>query len=143
MPRTVAEKMGLRRGMRTFFLHAPSSAIDAINIPALDVSEVLRGEFDYIHLFATSQAVMDKEFPRLRRHLKGTGVLWVSWPKARQLGTDLGLPDVIRIGYGHGLVESTTLSVNSVWSGMKFTHPIPGKRYENSYGELPESTDQR
>ncbi|GAB3529414.1 hypothetical protein GCM10027402_32720 [Arthrobacter monumenti] len=43
---------------------------------------------------------------------------------------------IIRIGYEHGLVESTALSVDSTWSAIKFTHPKPGKTYQNSYGTL-------
>jgi len=136
----VAQKMGLKEGMRAFFLNAPVSALEAIHLPELEPKQALRGEFDYIHQFTTSQAEMDSEFPKLVRHLKKTGMLWVSWPKAKQLGTDLTLPQVIRIGYNHGLVESTTLSVDSTWSGIKFTHPKPGKKYQNSYGQLPDST---
>ena len=82
---------------------------------------------------------MELDFPALMRHLKPTGMLWVSWPKAKQLGTDLNLPNVIRIGYSHGLVESTCLSVDATWSGIKFTHPKPGKVYQNSHGQLPAS----
>ena len=51
--------------------------------------------------------------------------------------TDLVLPEVIRIGYRHGLVESKTLSVDATWSAIKFTHPVAGKVYKNSYGQLP------
>ena len=140
MSRTVAKKMGLKDGMRAYFLNAPVSALEAIRFPDLKSSQTLRGEFDYIHLFTTSQNEMDIAFPKLVSHLKKTGMLWVSWPKAKQLGTDLSLPHVIRIGYTHGLVESTTLSVDTTWSGMKFTHPKPGKTYRNSYGQLPAST---
>ncbi len=34
-------------------------------------------------------------------------MLWLSWPKARKSGSDLGLSKVIEIGYKNGLVEST------------------------------------
>lgn len=136
MSRTVAQKMGLKEGMRAYFLNAPASALDIIHLPELKISQSLRGEFDYLHLFTTSQADMDNAFPKLASHLKQSGMLWISWPKAKQLNTDLSLPHVIRIGYKHGLVESTTLSVNTIWSAMKFTHPKPGKSYRNSYGKL-------
>jgi hypothetical protein len=53
------------------------------------------------------QAGLEAAFPALRDHLKRTGMLWVSWPKGGQSGTDLSLPQVIRIGYSHGIVEST------------------------------------
>ena len=132
--------MGIREGMRSFFLNAPASAIQAMQIPDLNTSATLLGEFDYAHIFTTSQAEMDAAFPRVQNHLKQTGMLWVSWPKAKQLGIDLSLPVVIRIGYSHGLVESIALSVDNLWSGLKFTHPKPGKTYRNSYGQLPVST---
>lgn len=137
MSKPVSQKMGLKDGMRAFFRDAPVSALGAMKLPELNASRTLRGEFDYLHLFTTSQAQMDKDFPKLLRHLKKTGMLWVSWPKAKQLGTDLSLPQVIKIGYGHGLVESIALSVDTTWSGLKFTHPKPGKTYHNSYGQLP------
>lgn len=140
MPKTVAQKMGLKEGMRSYFLNAPASVLEAIHLPELKTSQTLRGQFDYLHFFATLQAEMDGSFPKLALHLKWTGMLWVSWPKAKQLGTDLSLPHVIRIGYDHGLVESTTLSLDATWSGIKFTHPKPGKTYRNSYGRLPAST---
>ncbi len=122
--------------MRAFFLSAPKSALEAINLSSLDVASVLQGEFDYLHFFTKTQTEMDDLFPKLKRHLKPTGMLWLSWPKGKKLGSDLALPAVIRIGYSHGLVESTCLSVNVTWSGLKFTHPKKDKIYHNSHGQL-------
>lgn len=138
--RTVAQKIGIMEGSRAFVHNAPGDARADLSLPPLDVSPELSGEFDYLHLFVTSGAELDDAFPRFRDHLRRTGMLWVSWPKGGKLGTDLSLPEVIRIGYRHGLVESTCLRVNETWSALKFTWPKPGKIYNNSYGrlELPE-----
>ena len=137
MMRDVSKKMGVKEGMRTFFVDAPKSALEAINLPSLNMGSELRGEFDYLHFFTITQAEMDDVFPKLKRHLKPTGMLWVSWPKSKKLDTDLALPKVISIGYSHGLVESTCLSVDATWSGLKFTHPKKGRTYHNSFGQLP------
>jgi hypothetical protein len=137
MPGAVARKMGIREGARAIFVNAPEAAQAAIDPPDLDVASELTGEFDYIHLFAWTRAELDDTFPKLKAHLKPTGMLWVSWPKGKKLGTDLALPKVIEIGYSHGLVESKTLSVDATWSALKFTHPRKGKVYSNSYGRLP------
>ncbi len=110
MPRSVSQKMGIKEGTRAFFMNAPESALKAMMPPNLDVSATLEGDFGYIHLFGVTQAEMDD------------------------------MSHVIRIGYSHGLVESTTLSVDSTWSAMKFTHPKRGKVYHNSYGQLPSPT---
>jgi hypothetical protein len=135
--RDVSQKMGLKEGMRAFFVNAPKSALRAIHLPKLDISAELRGKFDYLHCFTLTQTELDQVFPKLKRHLKATGMLWISWPKNKQLNSDLTLPKVIKIGYNHGLVESTTLSVDTTWSGIKFTHPKKGKTYHNSFGQLP------
>ncbi len=137
MTRDVSQKMGVKEGMRTFFVDAPKSALEAINLPSLTMGSELQGEFDYLHFFTITQAEMDELFPKLKRHLKPTGMLWVSWPKNKKLDTDLALPKVISIGYSHGLVESTCLSVDATWSGLKFTHPKKGRAYHNSFGQLP------
>jgi hypothetical protein len=136
MAKTVSDKMGLKPKMRAIFLNAPGDAIKAIDPPTLELETELNGSFDYIHFFAHSQAEFHETFPALKSHLKPTGFLWVSWPKARREGTDLTLTIVIKLGYDYGLVESTCLSVNNIWSALKFTHPKQGKIYNNSYGKL-------
>ena len=129
--------MGIKAGTRSLIVNAPASAVDAIHLPDVDLAPSQRGMFGYIHLFVTTQAEMERRFPKLARHLRRGGMFWVSWPKARAMGTDLSLPEVIRIGYDHGLVESTTLRIDDAWAAIKFTHPKPGKTYRNSYGKLP------
>lgn len=129
--------MGIRPGTRSLLVDAPEETVEAMRLPALDLATSARGEFGYIHLFVTRQADMDERFPKLKAHLAPGGMLWVSWPKARKLGSDLNIKEVIRIGYNYGLVESTALSVDDTWSALKFTHPKPGKVYRNSYGKLP------
>jgi len=129
--------MGIKHGSRAHLVGTPPPAFVAMQLPALVESPDLDGEFDYLHLFTTSQASLEEAFPTLKRHVKATGMLWVSWPKAGKLGTDLSLPIVVKIGYSNGLVESTCLSVDDTWSALKFTHPKKGKNYHNSHGALP------
>lgn len=136
MTKSVAEKMGIKKGTRAIFVGAPSDALKSIDAPVLEVSQALRGDFDYIHFFAKSQADLSKKFPTFRSHLKPTGMLWISWPKAGKQGTDLSLTKIIKIGYDCGLVESKTLSIDATWSAIKFTYPKTGKIYNNSYGKL-------
>jgi len=134
--KTVSQKMGIRENSRVLFINAPINAIDEMKLPKVDIARKLIGEFDYIHLFTASQTEFNEYFPKLKSCLKSSGMLWVSWPKGRKLGTDLNIKIVIKLGYDFGLVESTCLSINSVWSGLKFTHPKKGKVYNNSYGQL-------
>jgi hypothetical protein len=132
----ISKKLGIKEGTRAIFVNAPPEAVKAVNPPHLDLATRLNGAFDYIHFFAKSQEELNNKFPKLKTHLKPTGVLWVSWPKNGKLGTDLSLPIVIDLGYRHGLVESKTIGIDETWSAIKFTHPKKGKVYNNSYGKL-------
>ncbi|MCT7374555.1 hypothetical protein [Chelativorans salis] len=137
MTRSVANKMGIRAGTRSLLVDAPQEAVDAMQLPQIDLKKSRHGTFGYIHMFVTKQADMERRFLELARHLDKGGMLWVSWPKGRAMGADLTLRDVIRIGYENGLVESTTVGIDDTWSAIRFTHPKPGKDYRNSYGKLP------
>lgn len=132
----VSEKMGIKENTRGIFINAPESAINAIDPPELELASRLNGEFDYIHFFAKSLAALQKKFPSLKNHLKPTGMLWISWPKGGQMGTDLNIKSVIKTGYDSGFVESKSVSIDDTWSALKFTHPRKGKIYNNSYGKL-------
>ena len=131
-----SKKMGIKEGARAFLVNAPAEAVEVIDTSQLELATKLTGKFDYIHLFTKSQEDFNELFPRLKTHLKPTGMLWVSWPKNRKLRTDLTLTKVIELGYNHGLVESKTISIDATWSAIKFTYPKKGKVYKNSYGKL-------
>ena len=135
--------MGIKENSKTYFVNAPNDAIESLSLPDVQLVNGLTGEFDYIHLFVKHQSEQEDFFPKLKEHLKLDGMLWVSWPKGGQLDSDLSLPKVIKIGYEFGLVESTCLSVNSVWSALKFTHPKKGKIYNNSHAKLKSRTTNR
>jgi hypothetical protein len=134
--------MGVKEKSRAIFVNAQKEALENINLPTLDIQEKLKEELDYIHLFVKTQTEFITYFPKLKQHLKLNGMLWVSWPKGWKLGTDLNIKSIIKLGYDFGLVESTCLSINDIWSGLKFTHPKKGKVYNNSYGKLKEVLEQ-
>lgn len=128
--------MGVRENSRAVLVNPEKEALENINLPTLQIQEKMEDELDYIHLFVKTQTEFITYFPKLKQHLKLNGMLWVSWPKGGKLGTDLNIKSVIKLGYDFGLVESTCLSINDIWSGLKFTHPKKGKVYNNSYGKL-------
>ena len=130
--------MGVKENSKAYFVNSDEEAIENLDLPNLDISKKLDNEFDYIHLFVKTQSEILEHFPKLKENLITNGMLWVSWPKGGKFGTDLNIKIVIKLGYEFGLVESTCLSVNNTWSGLKFTHPKKGKIYNNSYGKLNE-----
>ncbi len=138
MIRSVSQKMGVKENARAIFFNADKKVLECLKLPVIDIQVKLAGEMDYIHLFVKTQVELMDYFPKVKPYLKPDGMLWVSWPKGGKLGTDLNLRSVISLGYDSGLVESTCLSINDIWSGLKFTLPKKGKVYNNSYGKLNE-----
>ena len=137
MPILISNKMGIIAGVNVLLIDAPLEAVDAIELPQVKIATTYSDQvFDHILFFVKSQVVMDQRFPHLMQRMAADGKLWVTWPKGGRLGTDLTIKEVIRIGYSHGLVESTNLRIDDTWTSLKFTHPIPGKTYHNSYGKL-------
>ena len=136
MSRLICQKLGIKEGMRALFVDAPSDVNAEISSPMLDLKNNTSGKFDYIHFFAKDQNHFSKKFPKLKEHLNKKGMLWVSWPKSRNFDTDLDIKSVIKLGYDFGLVESKCISINSIWSALKFTWPKDNKVYNNSYGSL-------
>lgn len=130
--------MGIKEGWRTHVVGAPEGVFDTLGMPPLHLDSDLEGQFDYVHLFVKTQAAMREELPRFVPHLTLQGKLWLSWPKARRLDSDLNIAKVIEIGYDYNLVESTCLRIDDTWTALRFTHPKPGKVYANSYGTLPQ-----
>jgi len=135
MTRTVAQKMGVREGSRARHVRLPAPMASSLGLPVL--VWVDDGPVDYLHLAVVTADEMRAALPPLLGSLAPRGMLWVSWPKGRRLGSDLTLPRVIEIAYDGGLVESTCLRVDETWAGLKLTRPKPGKVYANSHGTLP------
>lgn len=139
MPKSLREKIGVKSGMRCILLHAPDEVQMRVSLSAEESIKRLTGAFDYIHFFTTRRVKLGEALQRLKPHLRPKGMLWISWPKAGQLSTDLALKEVIRLAYDAGFVESKVIGIDSIWSAIKLTFPKEGKRYENSYGQLPDA----
>lgn len=134
MDKPVAQKMGIKPDTRTYFQNEPSNFLEMIQSPPLNLRRELKGEFDYIHIFVVSQADLEKTITKLKPYLSEAGHFWVSWPKAKKLGTDLNLSVVIQMIYQCGLVESKVIRIDPTWSAIKLTRPLPGKIYKNHFG---------
>lgn len=136
MTKSIAEKLLIQPDMRAFLKGIPSDIVPDLVASGLKPVAEFRGTFNHIHLFVTSRAQLEHQWPQLKSGLAPDGQIWISWPKAKKFGTDLTLREVIEVGYGFGLVESKCISINDVWSALRFTWPKPGVTYNNSYGTL-------
>ena len=121
----LVKKLGLTEGLVIFVGDAPETYFDSISpLPkGLIVKDKLVGEFDFIHLFVNQVKRFQKEFISGKKHLKKTGMLWISWPKkSSKVPTDLDENIIRDFGLSEGLVDVKVCAVDEIWSGLKFVY---------------------
>lgn len=105
-------KMGIKQGMRGIFVHAPKEVRLLFEHAPLSIVKGLFGDLDYIHIFAKDEESLNSAFLRVKKFLKPDGILWASWPKSGQLGTNLNENKVRDIGLAAGLVDIKVAAIN-------------------------------
>jgi hypothetical protein len=120
------KKLQIKPGMRIAVLHAPTEFEKLLKkLPnGVDRAASVRGEFDLIHTFATAKRAATGEAPKLAKALRPGGILWVSYPKGKQMATDLSR-DVLRVELEQvGLEAVSQIAIDEVWSALRFK-PVP------------------
>ncbi len=119
----LVRKLGLKPGMRTCFVSAPDGYLgDTLEVPP-DVRVLARpgADMDFVQVFVTRRADLDKALARLEPKLATAGALWISWPKGKRAADgDLDGNVVRTMGLATGLVDVKVCAVDEVWSGLKF-----------------------
>ena len=118
----LAKKLGLKPGMRAWFLDMPDSVRAEIGCDTLGLSEQTAPSagIEAAHIFVTRREALVHHIEALRQLLAPAGFVWVSWPKkAAKTDTDI-TEDVIReVALPIGLVDIKVCAVDEKWSGLK------------------------
>jgi hypothetical protein len=118
----LAQKLGLKPGMRSWFGGMPDSVRAEIDPHGLGIEEyeAAAAGLQAVHLFVTERAKLERELDALLALIDRNGFIWVSWPKkAAKVATDI-TEDVIReIALPKGLVDIKVCAVDAIWSGLK------------------------
>jgi hypothetical protein len=118
----LAQKLGIKPGMRTWFLGMPDyvAAQIARDAPPMEQLEMPEPPVDLAHIFVTSCAALDCELRMLLPLIARDGTIWVSWPKkASKVPTDV-TEDVIRaVALPLHLVDVKVCAIDETWSGLK------------------------
>ncbi|PJZ27692.1 DUF3052 family protein [Leptospira kmetyi] len=121
--KVLGDKLGLKSGMKTYFKGLPEDVQKELkdHLKDAEVSETLKGSFDYLHVFTKESKDLQKQFPKLVGHLAEKGMIWISWPKgSSKVPTDINENLVREIGLKLGIVDVKVCAVSDVWSGLKF-----------------------
>lgn len=117
------KKLQLKAGQRAVVLAAPESyapIVREMEKSGVAVASALKGEFDFVQLFAIHKAKLEREATKLKKALAPKGILWVCYPKAKALDTDLNRDILHATLEEHGLDGVSIVSIDDVWSAMRF-----------------------
>ena len=119
-PKGLAAKLGIKDGMALYAIAAPKDYAALLEVPVKFAAKPPKDGADFVHLFVTSLAELDKQLPLARKAMKPDGMLWVSWyKKAAKIPTDV-TEDLIRArALKTDLVDVKVCAVSDVWSGLK------------------------
>ncbi len=116
-------KLGLTIDKDYVIFHAPDGYSKLLGAPILTDKT---SDLDFIQYFTRSRQRLLEDFPRLKKMLKPTGMLWISWPKSSCSFASSDLTDntVRNIGLDGGLVDVKVVAVDEDWSGIKFVYRL-------------------
>jgi hypothetical protein len=72
--------------------------------------------------FTTRRAELERRFAALKATLAPADGLWIAWPKAAKLETDLDFDAVQSVGLAHGLVDNKSASIDETWQALRFVY---------------------
>jgi hypothetical protein len=114
------KKLHLKPGMTMCVLDAPAGYQAALKSLPVTQTKALKGELDVLQIFVTRKAQLEKKLSALKGAMHEKSMLWVCYPKANGLGTDLNR-DILRVWLEEkGLISVAQIAVDDVWSAIRF-----------------------
>lgn len=118
----LTKKLGLKPGMRVWYLHMPDSVHAGIDADALVLSEQTAPSagLEAAMVFVTRRDDLARELAALRALIAPAGFVWVCWPKkAAKTDTDITETIVRDVALPMGFVDIKVCAIDEKWSGLK------------------------
>jgi len=118
----LARKLGIASACKLLARRAPRHYAQLLApLPQDVVFQTLPNDTtDLVHLFVDRRAALEAELAELRRLLRSTAVIWVSWPKkSSRVPTDITEDTIREVALPLGFVDVKVCAVDDVWSGLK------------------------
>jgi len=112
--KTVLEKLLYRSGARAAIVNPPAGYAGPPN-----ASESLAGTYDFVQFFTTRKADLVRDAGALRQALAPNAILWISYPKAKALNTDLNRDIVRTTLQQHRLEVVSQVAIDGTWSALR------------------------
>jgi hypothetical protein len=114
------KKLGIKQEAIVLLINEPDDYFDLLGIDISSQVSNKNEQVDFIHLFVKSNKEFGQEMKMIKKSMKPTTILWVSWYKKNsKIPTDI-TEDIIRnYALQNDLVDVKVCAVSDVWSGLK------------------------
>ncbi len=122
----LAKKLGLKENYTYTTYNTPKRYIDFFQEFPENTSHIenpAADSLDFIHVFCKGQNCLIQHISEVKKALKKSGILWVSWPKqASTIVSEINREDVRDFVLKVGLVDIKVCAIDKDWSGLKFMY---------------------
>src|SRR5262245_4629951 len=115
---TLAEKLQLRTGQGIAVLHAPPDL--ALDLSDAESDPRAAASADAVLVFVGDSADLAERSDAFVAAARRDALAWIAYPKAGQLGTDLGRDSLARTLEGSAIRPVRQISIDDVWSALRF-----------------------
>ena len=132
----LAKKMKLKPNQRAVLINAPDGYAKELSpLPlGVDLTEQLRGKFDWIQLFVKNEAELKKLLSKTVQALNPISILWISFPKgSSKIQTDLTRDKGWDALKTVDLKWVNLISVNETWSAFALRPYKPREEKQASW----------
>lgn len=111
----LGKKLLLKPGMKVALLGEPAD-----QRPLYNGIELTSAAAEAVVLYAATAKDLAALLPRARKRLADAARLWVAYPKAKKLGTDLNRDSLWKAMEPQGFEGVRLVSLDDTWSAMMF-----------------------
>jgi hypothetical protein len=118
----LVKKLGIGANARVCTKNAPDKYIQLLEPLPSGVSFHAKPSesTDVVHVFVDRKRTLLKELNDLRKILRSSAVVWISWPKkSSKVPTDITDDTIREVALPLGFVDIKVCAVTEVWSGLK------------------------
>jgi hypothetical protein len=118
----VWQKLGVFEGCRLRVCGQPKDYSQILTgAPKVEFIDEDGGQLDILHVFATKQGALVRDYTKYSYLIKEKGFIWVSWPKKiSKVPTDITEQTLRDLILPLGWVDTKVCAVSDIWSGLKF-----------------------
>ena len=123
MGASTLKKLQIKEGQRALIINSPTGYLERLEpLPeGVEIALEAEGQFDFVQVFVHSLAELRDLLPVAMQAVKYDALLWIAYPKgSAKTGTDLNRDRLWAAVAEHGLSSVTLISLDEVWSAMRF-----------------------